>query len=120
MQSQNRFFDDISKVLNGAAGTFAGMAREVQDVARERAQDFVGNDWVRRDEFEVVKDMLAATRAELAALKAKVGGGSLGDAPAVRPAAAATTTPPATSTQASAAEQSGPTESAEGRAPEGS
>jgi len=28
MQSDNRIFDDFAKVLNGAAGTFAGMARE--------------------------------------------------------------------------------------------
>ena len=27
MQSENRLFDDFVKVLNGAAGTFAGMGR---------------------------------------------------------------------------------------------
>ncbi len=72
MQSQGKFFDDLSKVLNGAAGTFAGMAREAQSSAKERARDFVGGDFVTREEFDTVKDMLAAARAEIAALKTRV------------------------------------------------
>jgi BMFP domain-containing protein YqiC len=75
MQSQNKFFDDVSKVLNGAAGTIAGMAREAEGVAREKARDFVGGmDFVSRDEFETVKDMLAAARADIDALKAQLAG----------------------------------------------
>lgn len=72
MQSQNRFFDDLAKVLNGAAGTFAGMAREAQGVARDKARDFVGGDFVSREEFETVKDMLANARAEIAALRTRI------------------------------------------------
>lgn len=68
MQSQNRFFEDLGKVLNGAAGTVAGMAREAQDAARERARDFVGGmDLVSREEFETLKDRVAALEAALAA-----------------------------------------------------
>lgn len=70
MQSQNKFFEDLSKALNGAAGTFAGMAREAQGAARERAKEFVGGmDFVSRDEFETLKDQVAALRAELEAAK---------------------------------------------------
>jgi BMFP domain-containing protein YqiC len=72
MQSQNKFFDDIAKVLNSAAGTFAGMAREAQDNAREKAREFVGGDFVSREEFETVKDMLANARAEITALKTRI------------------------------------------------
>jgi BMFP domain-containing protein YqiC len=69
MQSQNKFFEDLSKALNGAAGSFAGMAREAQDAARERAREFIGGtDFVSREEFEVVKDRLARAEAALAAL----------------------------------------------------
>lgn len=88
MQSQGKFFDDLSKVLNGAAGTFAGMAREAQSNAREKARDFVGGDFVTREEFDVVKDMLAAARAEIAALKTRVdvmertGAAAVAEAPA--------------------------------------
>lgn len=73
MQSQNKFFDDLSKALNGAAGTLAGMAKEASGAARERAKEFVGElDFVSREEFETLKDMLAESRAEVAALKARL------------------------------------------------
>ena len=36
MQSQNRLFDDFVKVMNGAAGTIAGMTREAQAAMQER------------------------------------------------------------------------------------
>ena len=73
MQSENRFFDDLAKVLNGAAGTFAGMGREAEAGMRERARNFVGGlDLVSRDEFEAVKMMAAAAREENDALRARV------------------------------------------------
>ena len=73
MQSQNRFFDDISKVLNGLAGTVAGVGREAEAGARERAKEwFGGMDFVSRDEFEAVKEMAAKARAEADALKKRV------------------------------------------------
>ncbi len=92
MQTTNRFFDDLAKVVNGAAGTVAGMAREVESGARERARDWVdGLDLVSRDEFDALKDMLAAAQAEIAALRTQVdalsGGGSAA-APAAKPKAA--------------------------------
>ena len=42
MQSENRMFDDFVKVLNGAAGTFAGVGREAQSGVRERAREWLG------------------------------------------------------------------------------
>lgn len=73
MQSDNRIFDDFVKVINGAAGTFAGMAREGEAAARERFKSFVGGvDFVARDEFEAVKAMAAAARDENEALKARI------------------------------------------------
>ena len=73
MQSQNRLFDDFVKVLNGAAGTFAGMTREAQSAMQERARDWIGGlDLVSRDEFEAVKAMAAAAREENEALKGRI------------------------------------------------
>jgi len=73
MQSQNRLFDDLVKVLNGAAGTVAGMTREAQDNMRERARDWIGGlDMVSREEFEAVKAMAVVAREETDALKARV------------------------------------------------
>ncbi|ASK89628.1 accessory factor UbiK family protein [Sphingorhabdus sp. SMR4y] len=89
MQSQNRFFDDISKVLNGLAGTVAGVGREAESSARERAKEwFGGMDFVSRDEFEAVKEMAAKARAEADALKKRLDALEKGGAaPARKPAA---------------------------------
>jgi BMFP domain-containing protein YqiC len=73
MQSENRVFDDFVKLMNGAAGTIAGMGREAEQGARARARDWIGGlDFVSRDEFEAVKAMAAAARDEADALKARL------------------------------------------------
>ena len=73
MQTENRIFDDLSKFLNGAAGTFAGMTREAEAGLKERLKDWIGGlDFVSRDEFEVVKTMAAAARHENDALRARI------------------------------------------------
>jgi BMFP domain-containing protein YqiC len=73
MQSENRLFDDFVKVMNGAAGTIAGMGREAENAARERMRDWIGGlDMVSREEFEAVKAIAVAAREESAALKSRV------------------------------------------------
>lgn len=73
MQTESRVFDEIAKVLNGAAGTIAGMGREAEASARTRAREWIGGlDFVSRDEFEAVKAMAAAARDEADALKARL------------------------------------------------
>ena len=73
MQTENRFFDDLAKLINGAAGTLAGMTREAETAARERAKEWIGGlDFVSRDEFEAVKEMAAKAREEADALKARL------------------------------------------------
>ena len=98
MQSQNRFFDDLAKILNGAAGTFAGMGREAEAGARERFREFIGGaDFVSREEFNAVKQMAATARAEADALKARVDAlEGKRAAPAAKPAAPKAATRPAT------------------------
>jgi BMFP domain-containing protein YqiC len=73
MQSENRLFDDFVKVMNGAAGTIAGMGREAENAFRERMREWVGGlDMVSREEFEAVKAIAVAAREESAALKSRV------------------------------------------------
>ena len=73
MQSENRFFDDLSRIINGAAGTLAGVGREVEANAREKAKAWMsGMDFVSREEFEAVKAMAATARAEAEALKVRL------------------------------------------------
>jgi BMFP domain-containing protein YqiC len=73
MQSQNRLFDDFVKVMNGAAGTIAGMTREAQAAVQDRARGWIGGlDLVSREEFEAVKAMAVAAREENEALTARL------------------------------------------------
>lgn len=73
MQSENRLFEDLAKMMNGAAGTLAGMGREAESSMREKMREFVGGaDFVSRDEFEAVKAMAAAAREQSQALEARI------------------------------------------------
>lgn len=110
MQSQNRFFDDISKVLNGLAGTVAGVGREAEASAKERAKEwFGGMDFVSRDEFEAVKEMAAKARAEADALKKRLDALEKGTATATRkPAAKRASTRKAAAPKASAGAAAAP------------
>ena len=73
MQSENRMFDDFVKMMNGFAGTVAGMGREAESSAREKMREWIGGmDFVSRDEFEAVKAMAVAARDENDALKARI------------------------------------------------
>ncbi|HMC92588.1 MAG TPA: accessory factor UbiK family protein [Allosphingosinicella sp.] len=73
MQSENRLFDDFVKVMNGAAGTLAGMGREAEGAFRERMREWMGGiDMVSREEFEAVKAIAVAAREENQALKARL------------------------------------------------
>ena len=75
-------------MVNGFAGTFAGMGREAEFRAREKMREWIGGmDFVARDEFDAVKAMAAAAREEnealkarIAALEAKVAGSAAGTA----------------------------------------
>ena len=69
MQSQNPMIADFVKLLNGAAGTFAGMTREARESARERVKEAMGGmDFVSREEFDAVKAMASRARDENEAL----------------------------------------------------
>jgi BMFP domain-containing protein YqiC len=95
MQSENRMFDDFVKMVNGLAGTMAGMGREAEASAREKMREWIGGmDFVGRDEFEAVKAMAAAARDEnemlksrIAALEAKAGGSATATKRASKPKA---------------------------------
>jgi BMFP domain-containing protein YqiC len=93
MQSENRMFDDLVKMVNGFAGTMAGVGREAETSMREKMREWMaGADFVSRDEFEAVKAMAAAARDEndilksrIAALEAKVAGPAAGAKRASKP-----------------------------------
>ena len=73
MQSENKLFDDFVKMVNGVAGTMAGVGREAESSMREKMREWMaGADFVSRDEFEAVKAMAAAARDENEILKGRI------------------------------------------------
>ena len=75
-QTTNRFFDEIGRLMNDAAGAAQGAKREFDTVLRNQAEKFLRDmDLVKREEFEMVKAMAAKARGEqedLAARLAKI------------------------------------------------
>ena len=72
-QTTNRFFDEIGRLMNDAAGAAQGMKREVDTLWRNQAEKILRDlDVVKREEFEAVKDMARLAREENEALKARI------------------------------------------------
>ncbi|ARR55303.1 hypothetical protein HY78_18580 [Rhizorhabdus wittichii DC-6] len=73
MQSENHLFGDFVRMMNGAAGTLAGMGREADASLKARVNEWIdGMNFVSREEFEAVKAMAVAARDEAEALKLKL------------------------------------------------
>ncbi len=73
MQSQSRIFDDFAKVATGAAGSFAGAAKEFETTTREKLREWLGGmDMVTREEFEATRALAAHAMGEVQLLKAEV------------------------------------------------
>ncbi len=69
MQTQNPILDDLAHLASGAAGVAAGIKSEVETQLRQRAERWLAEmDLVPREDFDVVKDMVAKARAEQEAL----------------------------------------------------
>jgi BMFP domain-containing protein YqiC len=72
-QTTNRFFDEMARLMNDAAGVASGVRREFDTVFRNQADRILRElDVVQREEFEAVKEMARLAREEVEALKARV------------------------------------------------
>ncbi|MFN7604474.1 MAG: accessory factor UbiK family protein [Hyphomonadaceae bacterium] len=73
MQTRNPFLDEFSKLATSAAGVAQGVGEEARAFWRSQMERMVLDmDLVRRDEFDAVKDLAAAARAEADSLKARL------------------------------------------------
>jgi len=73
MQGENRFFDDLAKVANGALGSLASLGTEVENRVRDQVERILSRmDVVRREEFDAVKAMAARARTDQEALEARL------------------------------------------------
>ena len=83
-QTSNRFFDEVARLMNDAAGVAGGVRREFDTLIKTQAARVLRElDVVQREDFEAVKEMARlareeneALKARIAALEAKLAGGS--------------------------------------------
>jgi BMFP domain-containing protein YqiC len=88
MQTRNPIFDEFAKLATGAAGVAQGVGEEARSFWRAQTERMIADmDLVRRDEFDAVKDLAAAARAEVDALKVRLEALEGGAKPAAKTAA---------------------------------
>ena len=72
-QTTNRFFDEMARLMNDAAGVASGVRREFDTMFRNQADRILRDlDVVKREEFEAVREMARLARAENEALKRRI------------------------------------------------
>jgi BMFP domain-containing protein YqiC len=84
MQDRPRFLDDMSRLLNDAAGAARSLGKEAESMIRAQVERMMSTmDIVTREEFEVVRDMAVSARnandaleRRIAELEAKLAGAS--------------------------------------------
>lgn len=72
-QTNNRFFDEMARLMNDAAGVAEGVRREFQTFVQAQAERILRDmDVVTREEFEAIKEMAARAREENERLAARL------------------------------------------------
>jgi BMFP domain-containing protein YqiC len=72
-QDSNRLFDEFAKLMTDAAGVAQGVQREMHTAVKSQAERFLGDmDLVKRDDFDVVREMAIRAREENEALKSRL------------------------------------------------
>ena len=72
-QTNNRFLDELARLMTDAAGAAQGMRRDFETLMRSQGERILRDmDVVQREEFEAVKEMAAKAREENERLGARV------------------------------------------------
>ncbi|WBU55580.1 accessory factor UbiK family protein [Paracoccus sediminicola] len=73
MSTQNKFFDDMSKMMTNAMGVAQGAKDEAENAVKSWVDRFLAErNLVTREEFDAVRDMAIKARTENAELKARI------------------------------------------------
>ena len=68
-QNNSRVFDELAKFMSNAAGAAQGLRKEIDQMVQTQVERVMNNlNIVRREDFEVVRDMAEKARTENAAL----------------------------------------------------
>ena len=72
-QTNNRFLDELAKLMTDAAGAAQGMRRDFETMMKAQGERMLRDmDVVQREEFEAVKEMAVKAREENEQLAARV------------------------------------------------
>ncbi len=72
-QTSNRLFDEMARLMGDAASVAQGVKREAETMFRSQMERFVADmNLVKREEFDVVKEMASQARTENEALKTRI------------------------------------------------
>ena len=83
-QTSNRLFDEFARLMTDAAGVAQGVRREAETAFKTQVERWIADlDLVKREDFEVVRELASKARAEneklaarIAELEAKLGEGA--------------------------------------------
>lgn len=72
-QTSNRLFDEFARLMTDAAGVAQGVRREAETAFRTQVERWIADlDLVKREDFEVVRELASKARAENEKLAARV------------------------------------------------
>lgn len=71
--TNSKFFDELAKLMGSAAGAAQGVRKEVDTLVQGQVERVLNNlNVVKREEFDVVKDMAEKARSENDALSKRI------------------------------------------------
>jgi BMFP domain-containing protein YqiC len=72
-QTSNRLFDEMARLMGDAASVAQGVKREAEGVFRTQMERIVADlDLVKREEFDIVREMASQARTENESLKKRI------------------------------------------------
>jgi hypothetical protein len=72
-QTSNRLLDEMARLMNDASSVAQGVKREAEGVFRSQMERIVADlDLVKREDFDIVREMAAQAKAENEALKKRI------------------------------------------------
>src|SRR4051812_30903376 len=72
-QTSNRFFDEMARLMTDAASVAQGVRREAETVMRTQIERWIADlDLVKREDFDVVRELASKARLENEKLAARV------------------------------------------------
>lgn len=71
--TSSRFFDELAKLMSNAAGAAQGVRKEIDTLVQAQVERVLNNlNVVKREEFDVVRDMAEKARAENERLEKRI------------------------------------------------